>query len=230
MGNIISRPIGPGRGIGAGSAFATYELTLYLWSTVLLHTQLHPEVTLSIHVDDFSQSASGHDDFVVDNRLVESAKFIHTQLTELGMPLADDKSQLVASSTQLAKHVQSGWGPIAGDHHDSVRRLGMDYSICIKGRSILRVRKTRFQKLKQRMKIIKRLRKTAPAPLLFFAGVQPGVLFGIEFYQPHPKQVTALTTAAAATLASRPIGVPKHVFTLFRPLHIRCTSAFLHPS
>ena len=55
------------------------------------------------------------------------------------------------------------------------------------------------------MKIIKRLRKTAPAPLLFFAGVQPGVLFGIEFYQPHPKQITALTTAAAATLASRPI-------------------------
>ena len=105
----------------------------------------------------------------------------------------------------------------------------MDYSICTKGRSILRVRKTRFQKLKQRMKIIKRLRKTAPAPLLFFAGVQPGVLFGIEFYQPHPKQITALTTAAAATLASRPIGVPKHMCLLTvsassHPLY-KCISA-----
>jgi hypothetical protein len=77
MGNLISRPIGPGRGIGAGSAFATYELTLYLWSTILLHTTLHPTVTLSIHVDDFSQSASGVSDDETGSRLVASAKFIH---------------------------------------------------------------------------------------------------------------------------------------------------------
>jgi hypothetical protein len=194
MGNIISRPIGPGRGIGAGSAFATYELTLYLWSTILLHTQHYPTVTLSIHVDDFSQSATGHDDVETAGRLVDSAKFIHGQLTELGMPLADDKAQLVASSAVLAKLVQIELGSIAGNHLDSVRRLGMDYSICLKGRSKLRVRKARFQKLKVRVKIIKRLRKTAPAPLLFFAGAQPAVLFGIEFYQPHPLHITALTT------------------------------------
>jgi hypothetical protein len=168
MGNLISRPIGPGRGIGAGSAFATYELTLYLWSTILLHTSMHPTVTLSIHVDDFGQSATGNDDAETASRLVASAKFIHEQLIELGMPLADDKAQLVATSAVLTKIVQTDLGTIAGPHLDSVRRLGMDYSICTKGRSKLRVRKDRFRKLKVRMKIIKRLRKTAPAPLLFF--------------------------------------------------------------
>ena len=146
MGNIISRPIGPGRGIGAGAAFATYELTLYLWSTVLTHTKHFPEVTLSIHVDDFSQSVVGHNDVVVAGCLVESAKYIHAQLLELGMPLADDKAQLVASSEALAKLVQYELGPIAGNHQDAVRRLGMDYAICSKGRCSLRVRKSRSNK------------------------------------------------------------------------------------
>jgi ribonuclease HI len=214
MGNLISRPIGPGRGIGAGSAFATYELTLYLWSLVLAHTSLHPSVTLSIHVDDLSQSASGNNDAETASRLVASAKFVHAQLVDLGMPLADDKAQLVCTSGELAKFVHQGLGAIAGAHLDSVRRLGMDYSVSSRGRGKMTVRKNRFQKLKARMKIVKRLRKTAPAPLLFFAGVQPAVLFGIEFYQPHPKHITALTTAAAATLSSRPIGVPKHVCLL----------------
>ena len=43
--------------IAAGSAHATYELTLYLLNAIMAPEATCPKVVLSIHVDDISQSA-----------------------------------------------------------------------------------------------------------------------------------------------------------------------------
>ena len=54
MGPIASKLLLPHTGIAAGSAHATYELTLYLLDAITAHELACPNVTLSIHVDDIS--------------------------------------------------------------------------------------------------------------------------------------------------------------------------------
>eukprot|EP00972_Heterocapsa_arctica_P074522 10999303-Heterocapsa_arctica.AAC.1 len=46
------------QGVAAGSAHATFEATAALWQEVRAHLLAFPSSGLSIHVDDFKESAS----------------------------------------------------------------------------------------------------------------------------------------------------------------------------
>ena len=51
---IAADPLLPGRGIVAGSAFATFELTAYLVASLRTLKGESPAATISMHVDDLS--------------------------------------------------------------------------------------------------------------------------------------------------------------------------------
>jgi hypothetical protein len=202
MGMLVSRPIKPSRGIAAGSAFATFELTLYLLDLMRDHKKACPEVTLSVHVDDFSQSAIASTEDEVVDRLKQSTDNVLTALKALNMPLAEDKGQIVATTPGLA-----------GSITDQAKRLGVDYAISSKGKKRAKVAKHRMANARARIKILRKLRKHGEGPKIFFAGIKPGAMYGIELYEPHHKAVTELDAGAAASIALRPIGV-SHFLTL----------------
>ena len=80
MGLIASELMYPHIGIAAGSAHATYELTLYLLDAIIAHETACPKVTLSIHVDDISQSAVADTDQEVIDLLTASAEIITSSI------------------------------------------------------------------------------------------------------------------------------------------------------
>ncbi len=124
MGLLVSRPIRPTRGLAAGSAFATFELTLYLLDLMREHKKECPGVTLSVHVDDFSQSAIANTEDEVVDKLKQSTDTVLRSLKELNMPSAEDKGQLVASTPGLARALLTTIGPDAGSITDHAKRLG----------------------------------------------------------------------------------------------------------
>ena len=210
MGELTTKQILPKRGIAAGSAFATVELSLYLWDLIVEHAVQHPSITLSIHVDDFSQSTPAQGTEEVADKLVASALTLHAKLNELGMPLADDKCQLITTHPLIAKGTIQGLGSLAGELSDTVKRLGVDYSLNNQNAG----QKKRLACLKQRLKTFKKIRKVAPAPLLYFAGAQPAALYGSELYQFTGAEMNTLVNGAASAIASHPMGVIKHMCLL----------------
>ena len=142
MGPIASNILFPHTGIAAGSAHATYEFTLYLLDAITAHETICPNATLSIHVDDISQSAVGStDQEVIDLLTASSCLIISSIEVRLGMPFAEDKGQIVATSPDLARHLRLALGPKAGLDNETVKRLGVDYALSKLGRSKMPVRK-----------------------------------------------------------------------------------------
>jgi hypothetical protein len=171
MGPIASEILFPQTGIAAGSAFATYELTLYLRDAIIAHEAACPNVTLSIHVDDISQSVAAQTATEVIELLTASANLIASAIEgRLGMPFAEDKGLIVATSPELARELRLALGPQAGVDHHTVRRLGVDYGLSIQGRSKMPVRHGRMKNAIARMKILKKSESTDHVPRSFWPG------------------------------------------------------------
>ena len=107
-GSLVSREITPTRGIGPGSAFATYELaTLVVESLRLLQTK-HPQVSLGLHVDDLlpqsiTQSPSDAINVTYDFALTAIDEFE----TKLDLPFDQDKAQLLCTNKGVTKALSS---------------------------------------------------------------------------------------------------------------------------
>ena len=153
---------------------------------ITAHEIACPNVTLSIHVDDISQSPVGSTDQEVIDLVTASSNIITSSIeVRLGMPFAEDKGQIVATSPELARHLRLALGPKAGLDNETVKRLGVDYALTKSGRSKMPVRKNRMKNAKARMKIMKKLRKHGSCPTNFLAGIKPAATYGIELYEPH---------------------------------------------
>ena len=209
VGALTSRAIQPRRGIAAGSPHATFELMLLFLDVIKDHKELHPRVGLSVHVDDWTQMVQGEVEKEVSEVMAKSAKHLHKKLQELGMPLAEDKSQITATSEGLITQVQKCLGALAGKAEESIRRLGVDHALSKKGRCLNNVRKKRMRNAKHRLKHVKQFRKHGPCSKIYYAGVQPAALYGIELYEPTKETLRELTAGAHMVGASRPTGVPR---------------------
>ena len=100
---IASEAIWPCSGIAAGSASATFELTVLLLPALAKLEIVDPQACISLHVDDIGIT-------VMDpNRLTALSRFEHIlriargEFAKLKLPLAREKGVVIASSKELAE-------------------------------------------------------------------------------------------------------------------------------
>ena len=92
-GSLISQPINPTIGIGAGSAFATYELVAYVLADMRCIQTNHPQAAISLHVDDLTPQITGQGvQNTVDNTMAMADEVIETFENNLGLPFDPQKS------------------------------------------------------------------------------------------------------------------------------------------
>ena len=99
---------------------------------------------------------------------------------------------------QLAKVLSASLGANGGEVCGTVKRLGVDY-------------KARFNQARKRFKVLAEFRKVCPLPRVYYAGVLPAALYGIELYEPDPRMMSSLVNGAVAASGIRPIGVTRRL-------------------
>ena len=108
-GALISDPIFPTIGIGAGSAFATYELVAYVIADLRSIQTNHPQAAISLHVDDLTLQITGEGiQNTVDNTMAMADEVIDRFENNLGLPFDPKKAQLTSTSKEVAKIVPPG--------------------------------------------------------------------------------------------------------------------------
>merc|ERR1712194_14299 len=86
-GSLISQPTNPTIGIGADSAFATYELVAYVLADMICIQTNHPQAAISLHVDDLTPQITGHGvQNTVDNTMAMADEVIERLEHNLGLP------------------------------------------------------------------------------------------------------------------------------------------------
>ena len=132
---IAAPELFPTRGIAAGSAHATFELTLYLLAAMRAMKGEHPQHGLSLWVDDLIMRAR----YSTTRGAVAAIKAIADSAIaaiqdDLGLPFASEKAVTLASSRALQKraHAALQLGPDPGPQQ--APRLGVvDPCQCFSG-------------------------------------------------------------------------------------------------
>ncbi len=114
-------------GITAGAGFATVELELLLYDTILgMHNAWAPMLVIKVFVDDITLAVCGLPQRII-RILIEALDFLVTQLeVELRMQVSDSKSKVLAGRPSIAAAVRAG---INNDRLSFTRRgklLGTD--------------------------------------------------------------------------------------------------------
>ena len=135
-----------------------------------------------------------------------------------GLPFADDKTFVIASTFALAKFAARVVLPTA-TAAVSVVRLGVGYSLSRaqpRRKQYLAVHRSRVKASKVRSI---RLKKIAPkgAPRLFVAGIMPMAMYGCEHHSMTKRNLSKLRNQAAAAGFVRPMGVSSLAKMLCQP-------------
>jgi hypothetical protein len=184
------------------------------------HRQQHPTVGLTLHVDDLIRDFQGQPDDML-TQVDDSNALVRQHLGEIGMPLAHEKEQVVATTYRLAQQISNislGAGRTA-DH--TVRRLGVDYSLGSGDRRRHHsVRGQRFKHYRQRKKHIRRRfrRVASQAGRIFYGGAVPAATFGIEIHGLSDRQLRDLMSGARTVAPVRQIGVATDLLLFQHPV------------
>ena len=191
---LLAEPIVGSRGIAVGSAFATFELWCLLRNAISSLQIEYPRSTICLHVDDLCLTVV---EDTIDEVLVEAKGLVDMAYNEFtvkeGLPFADDKTFVIASTHYLATTAARVVLPTA-TAADSVRRLGVDYCL-----SQAKPRKKQYlavhrSRLKASVIRSHRLKRIAPkgAPRLFVAGIMPMAMYGCEHHTMTKKSLVKL--------------------------------------
>ncbi len=101
---VYSRVIRAGRGITAGSGWATTELRVLLVRVMDRATRLFPRAVLTLYVDDASTEAAGTT-ASVKHDLIGLTTAVCSGLEEVGPSRSATKNQCTASDCTLGKHI-----------------------------------------------------------------------------------------------------------------------------
>ncbi len=166
---LLAEPIVARIGIAAGSAFATFELWCLLRNAINSLQIAFPRSTICIHVDDLCLTVV---EDTAEYELIEAKGIIDRAICEFtekeGLPFADDKTLVIASTFALVKTASRVILPSA-TAAASVRRLGVDYSLARaqpRRKQLLAVHRGRAKASKVRSM---RLKKIAPKELPGFS-------------------------------------------------------------
>ena len=91
--NVVSGWMRATRGVSDGSAHATFEATAMILLEVRLHVASFPGKTLSVHVDDFKEAATGSGPEEAAEALCEkTASLLHRLEHELSLTVEKSKT------------------------------------------------------------------------------------------------------------------------------------------
>ena len=182
---MISPMMRASQGAAAGSAHATFEATAVLLLEVRAHLLAFPTSGLSIHVEDFKESASSSETgAAVVELCCKVASLVEKFEINLELPFGKEKTNIIGSSKEVTRLAAEGLGVWAGgcEEEGSVKRLGYDYQLGSRmGRTptvaLQRIGKGRGRCLRFRSLLGRK--KLCYSPI-FTAGVLPAALFGAE--------------------------------------------------
>jgi hypothetical protein len=128
MGTIVGRGVVADRGIIAGSSHATFEIAM-LVQRQMAAVALANQVLASIHIDDLSVTISRPNKVETAQATKVTAAECKTMFDDMGVPLADDKAQWIASSAAVHDVARRMLGSTLERGLYSARRLGLDHSL-----------------------------------------------------------------------------------------------------
>ena len=195
-------------GFGAGSKFATYELSAIMMVCFDETTKIYPCLHITIMVDDVNMEQEGSDEEELVSSFVGAAAHTAGQLKELQLPLATEKSFTLGSSWHLASKVARMLGD-GGAKGTTVRRLGVDHALNPRHKK-WQVRGGRLQAYRIKFKQLRSLTRTGKVKgfRVFVAGLMPAALYGSEFGLPPPAVLRRLNTDCAKTARLATMAVP----------------------
>ena len=196
----VSRTLKSHRGIAPGSPYAPYELALHLGRLIDLvrawNVGPNTYITLSVHVDDIALMIQG----LVNFEIVQTAKGLAEAMAShiedtLGMKLdLGDKAFLLSSHEFLLQLARKALGRLGGTAIDTVRKLGVDYSLSKKARKVRLIRDKRLKSGKKRWNNLVRLKLRKQGARVVHAGIIPHATFGAELYAPAAKDIKFVGT------------------------------------
>ena len=99
---VASEAITPRSGIAAGSASATFELTVLLLPALARLEIADPEACISLHVDDIGITVIDTTRLKALRRFENILNIARGEFTKLNLPLAREKGVVIATSKELA--------------------------------------------------------------------------------------------------------------------------------
>ena len=113
--SLVSQPMRASRSIVAGSAFATFELKLYMLPIVKRFCDNYVNIGINIQIDDIAIDYVGDIKNQVKPILVEAALDLASDFEVLlRLPIARPKGAVVANSQALSWELQCALGPLGG--------------------------------------------------------------------------------------------------------------------
>ena len=173
---------------------------------------------MSIHVDDLSISVTRRNlDILIADTTKVALKIKDALQEELGLPIAEAKSQVIATSTRVEKAWTAATGNKFGHLVATAMRLGVDHAL---RKVILRPvqikRKNRY--LKRKVLVDKLRGKGAKAHVkVFHAGLMSGLFFGAECSTPDMGIITKAIKHCIAVHGLRQAGVPHQLSLIALP-------------
>ena len=184
--SICSRCILPQCGILAGCSTATSELRLLLLDSARSHRINHPNVNLSVYIDDLALDTSASSAREVVDSIASAALDLAIDLEQRArLPIARSKSAVLANTCATARAIRAHLGDLGGPKLGSVRSLGADFWAANpkfkRSRPIRAMRRTMLTKKTARLKALKMADRHC-ASRVFFCGATPSVHFDTPIY------------------------------------------------
>ena len=126
---VASEAIVPRRGIAAGSASATFKLTVLLLPALARMAIAEPEASISLHVDDIGVTVFDRTRSNALSRFENILRVVNGEFAKLNLPLARERGVVLASSEELAVKANKIVGDIAATTGTQARRLAVDYIV-----------------------------------------------------------------------------------------------------
>jgi len=197
-------------GVPAGCGMATTFVIVYVLESIDKFVHQIREIggiELDIFIDDYGLGIEGCNDDVVFSKTVTAADLLQKTLEDdLQLSIACNKSQVVASSTSLAKRVRRYLGHLGGCGIESANNLGIDF--CLRARK-LPVRRRRWHKFTLRMRKVRAIarRNRKAAVHILSTGLNPGLVYGGQVYGFSNREIRQLLRADACAHGMHHAGI-----------------------
>jgi hypothetical protein len=183
---VAGEPIWPRGGVVPGSAFAVFEVAMFLLASLLGFYRtwaedeaLQARFLLSIQVDDFNITVMADRRATVRDILVNAAFDLAEILEDkLGLPIGRDKTLVSASDPVLGKQLAHDLADLGARCEGAPRRLGLRFALAPGGSRDRKLQRARLGKFAKKMGRLTVLAKVKKVPARTFGRIHSALLAG----------------------------------------------------
>ncbi len=199
--DAVSGAIHPTRGFMAGCARALALIKVVMVRKMDAYVARHPRVNLDLYVDDVELQATG------TRRIIDTMTAAVTDLKkvlteDLGFPLAEEKSRVIASTDSIAEEIVAATDGSAGKMARRAVKLGVELT---SGRRIGRTgghQRNRVRKALARQRRLMKFRKMGGAAVkVARRGVVPAAAYGNKVCGVSDAELGRIRTLIGKTIA-----------------------------